>query len=175
MIRINLLPPADRKREVRSARLFKTITLVVFSIYFCVVLWKVYGFYEANQELEKMQERQASLQSIQVLLDTSNSKMASVSAKAEVVRSLAGQKRPWQEMMSHLALLSSDQLWFKEVSNDKEAIKLTGSAVDYDAVAVMLQQLERDEFFKEPQLLKAEKDKNQSMTNFEIQVKLKGL
>ena len=89
---------------------------------------------------------------------------------------LTKERKSWYAIVSRFGIITPPQIWLTELgASDKNVILIKGNALTYPDLANFMQQLEGDEFFAEPVLIKAEKDAKFATTRFEMTVKLKGM
>lgn len=177
MIRINLLPPEQRRPKWQFKRIIAGVSLL--SVIFCV-LWYSYGSYRIWQS-----ERQfAELRTKHELLRPTEEKMVTAAKKQQIINAknntlvnvLTKDRKSWYSIIIYFGEIMPPHVWLTKITNvDKENINISGMAINYPDVANLLQKMEHDDMFVDPVLVKAEYDQALAATNFEISVKLKGL
>lgn len=178
MIRINLLPLADRKQKWPLKKIFAIISgLLVFTLIMiyassAIVIW------QKERQIAEVQNQYELLRPTEAVMNESFAKQHTINTKNDVLTNLTNQRRSWSPIITHLATLTTSRVWFTDLGVvNKDAIKIVGIAENYQEVATFLERLEQDTVFTEPQLVQAELTpvNNKKVTKFEIVAKFKGI
>lgn len=176
MIRINLLPPAERQPDWPLNRLFAIIGSALAIILLLVYCSTVFMIWQKERQLTEERNQYELLRPTEVAMKTAVTKQQTISAKNAILVNLTNERKSWPPLITHLAMLTTPRIWFTELGAvNKDAIKIVGLADNYQEIATFLQRLEQDGIFAEPSLVQAEIMSDNKATKFEITVKLKGI
>jgi len=176
MIRINLLPPAERQSQWPVDRLLLGAGFLIIMIVSSIYSYNVFEIWNSEKQLRATQNQYQLLQPTQVMMTSANNKQQSMNKKNNILISLTQERRPLYGIIEHLTAVTSPQVWFTEiVKSDKGVIQIKGWSATYPLVAQFMQTMESDPFFIETVLTNVEKDTNTQATKFEIVVKARGI
>lgn len=177
MIRINLLPPSERRSKWPLSRIMLMSGLLI--VFCCVSIYSFNIFYtwRLEKEIADMKNQYELLRPTQTVMVSANAKQEALNRKNNILVNLTNSRKQWPPMIAHLAEATTSQIWFTELGvTDKELVKITGLAANYQELAVFLGRLEHDELFAEPALVQAEISPSPAApAKFEIVLKLKGM
>lgn len=175
MIRINLLPLAQRKSTFRIGLLYTVIAGSVLFVYGFIYTYHVVKIVALENELIISRQQYELARPTQEKMVLANQKIQQMAGKENVLNNLAKERSSWATLLSHLSGILIPEVWFTEIAGEKNILHIKGGAADYTYIAKFLTQLEQDPLLSEPTLVTAETDGKQPTTKFEITVKLKGL
>ena len=150
MIRINLLPfRAARKKE----NIRRQITIFFLSIVFAVLVMAYYAI-DLNRELKglknKEQDLQAQLKTYEATIRKINElekKIKEIKAKLAVIRELEKNKTGPVHLLDEIAMaVPKEKLWLTSLKETGGSLKLTGTAMDNETVALFMTNLEKSEY-----------------------------
>lgn len=177
MIRINLLPPSERRSQWPLDRIMLVSGLLI--VFCCVSIYSYNIFYtwRLEKEIADMKNQYELLRPTQAVMVSANAKQQILNSKSNILVNLTNSRKQWPPMITHLADITTPQIWFTELGvTDKDLIKITGLAANYQELAVFLGRLEHDDMFADPSLVQAEIGPNPAApAKFEIVLKLKGM
>lgn len=176
MIRINLLPLAERQSKWPVNRLFIMagcfIALLLTSIY----SYNIFETWNVEKNLQETRNQYQLLQPTLVTMTNANNKQQLLTKKNNILTGLTKERQSLHGVIEHLATVTLPQVWFTDVTkSDKGAIHIKGWSATYPLVAEFMQIMEKDPFFIEPVLGNVEKDVMTQATKFEIVVKPRGI
>ncbi len=181
MIRINLLPPEERRTQLPLARIFLIITTGVIGFGIAVYTYGFFTIMNLENQLHDTRNQYELLKPTQEKMQSTTAIVQQIQAKNAVLIALTQDRKSWHAIMTHLGVLATTNVWLNEVSlAEKNLLKIKGMAGSYPDLAAFIKKLEQDAFFTDVLLLNAEKfnqDKNPStsVANFELSVKIKGM
>lgn len=175
MIRINLLPPAERQPRWRTGRIFAALTVAVAG-----TLAAVYGYYHfmiahTESRLAETRARHELLRPARDAMVAAGARQQAIDEKNAVLMALTRERTSWYAVLTQLGAKTPPELWLTDLTADKGVVKLTGLARSYPDLAAFMRRLEQDDLFAEPMLVKAEVDPVSTATKFEMTVKIKGM
>ncbi len=172
MIKINLLPfRAARKREniKRQISIYALVVILTLTVI-------IYLFYNSSSNLSRLQAQETGLKnelaSYQKELDEIKElekKIQQVRTKLEVIDKLqTGKTGPVLLLADIAAAVPAGKLWLTSLNESGGALSLTGTAMDYETVALFMNNLERTEqITAPPELLSVTK---RSISEFNLTV-----
>lgn len=175
MIRINLLPLAQRKSKFRIGLLYTIIVGSVLLVFGFVYAYHAVKVVALENDIETTRQQYELARPAREKMVLANQKNQQNSAKDKVLNDLSTGRSSWASLLAHLSGITMPEIWFTEITGEKNVLHIKGCSSDYAYIAQFLKQLEQDSLLSEPILVNAEKDGKQLATKFEITVKLKGL
>ena len=175
MIRINLLPPAERQPAWRTGRIFTALTLLVAVALAGVQVYYVLMLDHTDRRLAETRNQYELLRPTRDAMLAAGAKQQAVDEKNAVLMALTKERTSWYAVLTQLGAKMPPELWLTEITTDKGGVKLNGLAKSYPDLAAFMRKLEQDAVFAEPVLVKAEKDAASAATRFEMTVKIKGM
>jgi Tfp pilus assembly protein PilN len=175
MIRINLLPLAQRKSTFRIGLLYTVIIGSVLFVYGFIYAYYAVKIIALENELAISRQQYELARPTQEKMLLANQKIQQMAGKETVLNNLSKERSSWASLLSHLSGIMIPEVWFTEITGDKGLLHIKGGSADYAYIAKFLTQLDQDPLLSEPTLVNAETDGKQPATKFEITVKLKGL
>lgn len=181
MIKINLLPPAERPSS------FSIIRLAVIGSIFVVVLCSGLFAYNAltiwslNNQLETTTSRYDILRVVEEKMAQHNAKAEEINKRQVIITKLTQEQKDWSSLLTHLTAITPSKVWFTHIGADekektkKGLIKISGVAATYPDLASFMQQLSQDQIITNPVLAGVTRDPNPAslLIRFEITVQLK--
>jgi len=176
MIRINLLPPAERPSKWPVNRLLLGAGFVMIMIFSSIYSYSLYEVWNMEKQLQATRNQYQLLQPTRVIMESAKNKQQQFDKKNNILAMLTKDRRSWYGIIQHLTAVTSTQIWFTDmVKSDKNTIQIKGWAATYLTVAEFMKTMENDQFFTEPVLTNVEKDTVTQATKFEIVVKPRGI
>ena len=176
MIRINLLPLAERPSKWPVNRLLLGVGFVIIMIFSSIYSYSLYEVWNMEKQLQTTRNQYQLLQPTRVTMESAKNKQQQFDKKNNILVVLTKDHQSWYGIIQHLTSVTSPQIWFTDmVKSDKGAIQIKGWAVTYLTVAEFMKTMESDQFFTEPVLTNVEKDTVTQATKFEIMVKPRGI
>lgn len=176
MIRINLLPLAQRQSKWPVNKLFLASGLLLLMIFSTIYSYSLFEVWTIEKKLQTTRNQYQALQPTRLLMTTANSKQQQFDKKNNIVTLLTKERQSWYGIIQHLSAQTSPQIWFTDLSRgDKGVIQIKGWSTTYPLVAEFMKTMENDPFFIEPVLNSVEKDTTTQATKFDIVVKPRGL
>lgn len=149
MIRINLLPfRAARKRENIRKQVTVSALIVVFFI-----LLMVYFFIQLSSELSSLKKEEAARRTeLATYKKTLNEikklekQIKEIETKLDVIRKLEKEKSGPVRLLDEIAeAVPKEKLWLKAFDEKAGSLKLTGTAMDNETVALFMDNLKNSE------------------------------
>lgn len=175
-IRINLLPPDQQPPKWYYGRLLLLPVVLMLLVIVTMFGWGEYRNWTLEQELTETRQRYESLAAGERQMRIAQTRQAAVQAREKILLQLSNGRYSWHGAMSHLGGIMPRRVWLGEIgSAQKGVLLLKGNALNYQELVEFLGKMEQDRFFAEPTLLKAEQSERNSLTQFEITTKIRGL
>lgn len=174
MIRINLLPPAERLPKWRTGRIFLALSLVVVFLVFTVFGFMEARLYYAERQLQETHNRFESLRPTLEKMQQANAKQAAISKKQATLTSLTSGKTAYFPVLAQIGVKMPPPLWLTGLEIDKDTLKMVGMAKSYPDLISFLKNLEHDEILGDPTLVKVERDNAIPVDKFEMTAKIRG-
>jgi len=175
MIRINLLPLAQRKRTFRFGVFYTIIACSLMLFFGIIYTYYVVRIVTAESEIGKLHRLLALEQPVQERMLLAEQKLQQISMKNDVLIHLTTQRNSWAVILSHIAGVTVPEVWLTEITGEKNMLHIKGDSLDYASIAQFIKQLDQDALVSEPTLVNAEHDGKEPATKFEITVKIRGL
>ncbi|MBP2627100.1 MAG: Fimbrial assembly family protein [Firmicutes bacterium] len=176
MIRINLLPPAERPSKWPVNRLLLLTGFLIIMIVSSMYSYSLYQVWSIERQLQNTRNQYQLLQPTRLIMASAKNKQQQFDKKNNILAVLTKERRSWYGIIQHLTSVTSPQISFTEiVKSDKGTIQIKGWAATYPVVAEFMQTMESDQFFIEPVLTHVEKDTVTQTAKFEIVVKPRGI
>lgn len=178
MIRINLLPPLQRRPKYPANWIIGFISALIFVSCTALYCYNVFVIWNLERQITESQNQYELLRPTQQAMDSAGSAQQVINAKTNILTGLTTERKPWAPIITHLAAITTPRVWFTEVGEtDKDTLKVVGIADNYQELATFLQHLEQDGMFVDPSLIQADNSPNQALvgTRYEITFKLKGM
>ena len=157
MIRINLLPfRAARKKE--NIRRQITIYALVVVLLFTVMAYYTVQLHSTLSNLkEEERDVRAELKTYQSTVKKINElekRIKEIKAKLRVIRQLEKKKTGPVHLLEEISLaVPKDKLWLKTFKESKGILKMTGTAMDNETVALFMTNLEKSEYISRVELV----------------------
>ena len=151
MIRINLLPyrAARKKENIRYQ-----VNVFIGSVVFLLLLIFWYNsllngnIADLNSEISSTKEQVAKYQAINKEIAEIKSTLALIEKKIEVITALErDRKAPVQNMDTIYQLLVEKRMWYSQIEEKGDNIKISGVAIDNQTVADYMTRIEKSERF----------------------------
>ena len=176
MIRINLLPPAERPSKWPVNRLILATGILIIMIFSSMYSYSLFEVWSIEKQLQDNRNQYQLLQPTRAIMESANNKQQQFEKKNNILAVLTKDRRSWYGIIQHLTAVTSPQIWFTDmIKSDKDTIQIKGWSATYLGVAGFMQTIENDQFFIEPVLTNVEKDTVTQATKFEIVVKPRGI
>ena len=156
MIRINLLPyrAARKKENIRYQ-----VNVFIGSVVFLLLLIFWYNsllngnIADLNSEISSTKEQVAKYQAINKEIAEIKSTLALIEKKIEVITALErDRKAPVQNLDGIYQLLVEKRMWYSQIEEKGDNIKISGVAIDNQTVADYMTRIEKSERFQNVRL-----------------------
>ena len=175
-MQINLLPQQKRTFQWPLQKILVSITMVVLFSFTFSYGYCTYKMWSVEREYQALLVRHQLLKPTEDLMVAVQAKNRTINEKNNILLGLSQDKFSWYAVVSKFALLTPQGVWLTElVSGDKGIIQLKGVARSYPDLAVFMQNLEQEELFTEPALIKADNSDTTKATQFELVIRVKGI
>jgi type IV pilus assembly protein PilN len=150
MIRINLLPfRAARKKE----NIRRQVTIFLLSMVFAVLVMAYYGI-QLNSKLNRLKDEeqrlQGELKTYQATIRKINElekKIKEIKAKLAVIKELEKNKTGPVHLLDEIAMaVPKEKLWLTSLKESGGSLKLKGTAMDNETVALFMTNLEKSDY-----------------------------
>ena len=176
MIRINLLPyrAARKKENIRIQ-----VNVFLGSVFIVILLVGWYNSYlggrikALNSEISSTREQVAKYKKINDEITEIKKKLDILDRKIKVIQSLeADRKAPVQNLDSLYNLLVEKRMWYTQLEEKGNNIKISGIALDNQTVADYMTRLEKSKEFQNVRLAAIKhyqmKEKSISLKKFDV-------
>lgn len=176
MIRINLLPPAERQSKWPVDRLLVVAGCLLSIVFSILYSYNIFEVWRVEGDLQKTRNEYQLLQPTRVIMASASQKQQILDKKANIMTGLSKERQSLYAIIQHITSVSSSQIWFTDLTkNDKNALQIKGWATTYPAVAQFMQTMEHDQLLVESVLTSVEKKDATAVATFDIVVKPRGL
>jgi len=176
MIRVNLLPLAERQSKWPVTKLLIAAGLLVMLLFSCIFTYNLFAVWNLEQSIQTTRNQYQALQPTRVLMDSANAKQQQFDKKNNIIATLTKERQSLYNIIQHLSAQASPEICFTDLlKTDKGVIQIKGWTTTYPLVAEFMQTIENDQFFMEPLLNSVEQDATTQITKFDITVKPRGL
>jgi type IV pilus assembly protein PilN len=144
MIRINLLPVRVAKKREMGKQILVLFAVVLVGAIVGNFMWYNNRKDEFDQNAAGIKQVQAKIEELKKVIgevDKINERKAEVEKKLGVLDNLRKGRSGPVKLMDALASSIPKKLWLKSFSEEKNGVKLTGSAVSHDEVAELMSNL----------------------------------
>jgi type IV pilus assembly protein PilN len=150
MIRINLLPfRAARKKE----NIRRQVTIYVLCTVFAVLVMAYYAIQlniELNRLIDEEQRLQVELKGYEATIRKINElekKIKEIKTKLAVIKELEKNKTGPVHLLDEIAMaVPKEKLWLTSLKESAGTLKLTGTAMDNETVALFMTNLEKSDY-----------------------------
>jgi len=153
LIRINLLPKAPRRRVPGRALL--DVGLPVAALVIAVLLWAVLAGQNAalNRDIQAADREIAELRPTVERVIELDRQIASMRERERLVADLLKQQLPAASILNEIRLLVPKEVWVLSMSvPEPTALNMEGLAMNYYAVARLMENLSTGQLFREVDL-----------------------
>jgi type IV pilus assembly protein PilN len=165
MIRINLLPyrAARKKENIRiQVNVFLGSVLIIGLLVFVFNSHLKGRVTKLNEEISSTQAQLAKYQQINKEIGEIKKKLALLTRKIEVIESLErDRKAPVENLDSLYQILIEKRMWYTQIDEKGDNIKISGIAVDNQTVADYMTRIEKSERFQNVRLASIKQNKMQ--------------
>ena len=159
MIRINLLPFRAAKKRENIKRQISIYVLTVVLVFGAMA----YMFMDLNAELASAKDQEQRLRQELAAFELTlkkigelEKKIKEVKKKLAVIKDLENKKTGPVHLLDEIALaVPKEKLWLNNLSESAGVLKLTGTAMDNETVALFMTNLERSEYIHSVELVSA--------------------
>jgi type IV pilus assembly protein PilN len=144
MIRINLLPVRVAKKREMGKQILVLFAVVLVGAVVGNYMWFANRKAEFDQNAAGIKQVQAKIEELKKVIgevDKINERKAEVEKKLGVLDNLRKGRSGPVKLMDALASSIPKKLWLKSFTEEKNGVKLTGSAVSHDEVAELMSNL----------------------------------
>ena len=176
MIRINLLPLAERPSKWPVNQLLLGASLLLMIIFSSIYTYNLFVTNTVEKQLRDTRNQYQLLMPTRDIMTSAKSKQQQFDKKNNILAALTKDRRSWYGIIEHLTAVTSPEIWFTDmVKSDKNTIQIKGWSASSLTVAGFMRTIENDQFFIEPVLTSVEKDPVTQAAKFEIVVKPRGI
>jgi len=159
MIKINLLPFRAAKKRENIKRQISVYALTVVFLLGCAA----YFFLELNADLasakdkqQRLQKELAAFQETLKKIGELEKKIKEVKTKLTVIQDLEKKKIGPVHLLDEIAMaVPKEKLWLSSLSESGGSLKLSGTAMDNETVALFMTNLEKSEYIHSVELVSA--------------------
>lgn len=159
MIRINLLPFRAAKKRENIKRQISIYVLTVVLVFGAMA----YVFMDLNAELASAKDQEQRLKQELATFEITlkkigelEKKIKEVKKKLAVIKDLETKKTGPVHLLDEIAMaVPKEKLWLTNLSESAGVLKLTGTAMDNETVALFMTSLERSEYIHSVELVSA--------------------
>ncbi len=171
MIKINLLPfRAAKKREniKRQISIYVLTIVLLFGAMFYVFLNVNSDLESAKTKEKKLRQELAAFQETLKKIGELEKKIKEVKLKLTVIKDLEKKKTGPVHLLDEIAMaVPKDKLWLTSLSESAGVLKLAGTAMDNETVALFMTSLEKSEYIHSVELVSA---KMQHLAQYRLNV-----
>ena len=159
MIRINLLPFRAAKKRENIKRQISIYVLTVVLL-FCGV---AYEYMDLDRELNEAKNKQQSLQKELAAFEKTlkqiaelEKKIKEVKTKLGVIKDLEKKKTGPVHLLDEIAMaVPREKLWLNSLTESAGVLRITGTAMDNETVALFMTTLEKSDYIHSVELVNA--------------------
>lgn len=162
MVRINLLPWRDRRRDKQQKRFIVAVTATLASA--LMTIYIAYAYQQAK--LAYQNRRNAFLQEEVTKLDFRIRKIKEIDKKIDklkdyikIIEELKKEKFKNIILINEIRKVTPDGVFFRKLRQSGQKISLYGEAVSENAIADLIRNIEESKYFVKPKLKIIEKQK----------------
>jgi type IV pilus assembly protein PilN len=159
MIKINLLPfRAAKKREniKRQISIYVLTVVLLFGAIILVFLDLNADLAKAKDQEKKLQQELAAFQETLKKIGELEKKIKEVKTKLAVIRDLEKKKTGPVHLLDEIATaVPKEKLWLSSLAESGGVLKLAGTAMDNETVALFMTNLEKSEYIHSVELVSA--------------------
>jgi type IV pilus assembly protein PilN len=159
MIRINLLPfRAAKKREniKRQISIYVLTVILAFGVIAYVFMDLNADLAGAKDKEQKLQQELAVFEKTLKRIGELEKKIKEVKTKLAVIKDLEKKKTGPVHLLDEIATaVPKEKLWLSSLSESGGVLKLAGTAMDNETVALFMTSLERSEYLHSVELVSA--------------------
>ena len=130
-------------------RIAAAITLITSLILTGMIAFDFWSYKEAQASLENEKEQIALLEADRRKIEFIERNVAELKNKQQILMTLSKVSFPWRSLLIHFGTIKVKGVWLKEIrASNNETIEVKCEAVNYEAMANFVKELENDtEFF----------------------------
>ncbi|SMC29896.1 type IV pilus assembly protein PilN [Andreprevotia lacus DSM 23236] len=177
MIRINLLPHREQKRQARQHRYLALLGITVLIA--IGVLVAGYMLYEARIETQNhrndfLTEENAKLDREIAEIDKLKAEKQALLDRKKVVERLQSNRSETVRVMDQLTRQTPEGIYLKDVKQTDDSLVLNGYAQSNARVSTLMRNLNDSDVFEQPLLIevKAAQVANQRLSEFTLKIKI---
>jgi len=176
MIRINLLPKAQRRPEIPYARVslfFIGVVLIIVSGIYAVEAYTV-SLLDGDRAV--VRERYEDLLPVRQAMEQAGDKQKQIDAKLALVNELQKTRTTSYNLLPRVSALLTDAIWLNETKVNKEdgrLITVVGETSDYNQLATFISRLENEPLFSSVTIKSTEGNIKAGTWKFTLDLKLK--
>jgi len=162
MVKINLLPVrATAKLESLKAQ-------AMIAVLMLIVLLAIIGYLhmsisgkidDLSADMRKTQSELDRLNKIKAKVDKFKADSKMLEKKLNVIKKLNMGRTDAVKLMDELSNVLPDKLWLESLGENKGGLTVRGLAMDHDAVAIFMTNMEKSDYFHEVKLKSTSKKK----------------
>jgi type IV pilus assembly protein PilN len=171
MIKINLLPfRAAKKREniKRQISIYVLTIVLLFGAIVYLLLSLSADLSRIKNQEKKLQQELAAFQLTLKKIGELEKRIKEVKAKLAVIKDLEKKKTGPVHLLDEIAMaVPKEKLWLTSLSESGGALKLAGTAMDNETIALFMTNLEKSDYIHSVELVSA---KMQHLAQFRLNV-----
>lgn len=176
MIRINLLPLAERQSKWPVDRLLIVTGCLMSILFSCLYSYNIFALWNMDGKLQATRNQYQLLQPTRDIMAKANSKQQLFDKKNNILLKLTKERQSLYAIIQHITTVSPAKIWFTEmVKGDKGTIQIKGWAINYPEIAQFMKIMEDDQLMIDSALTNVEKKDTATAATFEIIVKPRGI
>ena len=156
--------------DYNSKNIVIAIFLILFLFIFIILSTDIWNLHKLEEELNAEKAQLTLLERDRRKEDFINKAEKELEKINKVMLNLSAQAFPWRSIIIHLGTIKSEGVWLKEIRNDDNKIEIKGEAMNYEAMANYLQNLEKDSIFKslKPEMKYSELQRDRGFIQFTL-------
>ena len=144
MIKINLLPPEQRKVKIPLKKAFLITSGLVLMLLIAVYTGALVEEYFLKQELAKVNETYHQMSYVMDTKQQFDVKQQEINKRNDILVKLSKNTKSWNSLLIHLGSIMTNDVWLTDVKmNDKQVLSIRGMAASYPALAKTLKNCEK--------------------------------
>lgn len=150
MIRINLMPRAEARRQAARARDRQVLTLIVAVLVAIILLSEFFTRRNANRVQAEADAHQAELAQLSQKHNAAiqlDKKRKELEAKVQTIKVLERQRKGPVHVLDDLGAATPDTLWLTEMRESGGGVTLLGRGLDNQTIALFMRNLSASPYF----------------------------
>ncbi|MDR3588887.1 MAG: PilN domain-containing protein [Negativicutes bacterium] len=176
MIRINLLPQAERRPDIPYARVSAFCLGLLVALLVAVYAAEGLLTWSAERDLAATKVRYQELQPVREAMEQAGDKQKQIDAKLVLLKEVEKTRTSPYNVIPHVTAALTDAVWLDETkigARGSQVIEIKGATAVYPELAQFVSRLEADELFSSVTVKSTESDPKAKTMTFTIELKLK--